>query len=146
MSIGDDGCDDIYDGIPDGVSVGDVEVDDGSTVDMMGMFDGGSIGGIDGDSDGDDDGILVGESVSDGDNGKVLPEVGLVVGYSDCPRVGCNVDSTDSIGDIPVGIVVISVGGGVKGLVGVGLIVDVIVGILLLRLLVGPNVMVGVNE
>ena len=97
-----------------------------------------SVAGTDGDDDSAiDDGILLGESVSDGDGDKVLPVLGLVVGYRDSPPVGCDVD---------VGKAVISVGSGVKGLVGVGLLVDVIVGILLVLLLVGPNVMVGVNE
>ena len=97
-----------------------------------------SVGGTDGDDDSAiDDGILLGESVSDSDGNKVLPVLGLVVGYKDSLPVGCDVD---------VGKTVISVGSGVKGLVGVGLLVDVIVGILLVLLLVGPNVMVGVNE
>jgi hypothetical protein len=102
------------------------------------MLDGMSVAGTDGDDDSAiDDGMLLGASVSDGDGDKVLPVLGLVVGYRDSPRVGCDVD---------VGNIVISVGGGVKGLVGVGLLVDVIVGILLVLLLVGPNVKVGVNE
>ena len=92
---------------------GDDGADDGTSVGIMGMFDGGSVG----DSNGND-GILL----------------------------GCNVDSAVGITDLLVGKIVISVGPGVKGLVGVGLLVDVIVGILLLRLLVGPNVMVGISE
>ena len=118
--------------------------DDGCTVDIMGMLDGGSVGDSNGDDDGtDDDGALVGESVSDGDGDKVLTVLGLVVGYL---PVGCDVDSAVGMADLLVGKIVISVGTGVKGLVGVGLTVDVIVGILLLRLLVGPNVMVGIAE
>jgi hypothetical protein len=110
----------------------------------MGMFDGWSVGDSNGDDDGaDDDGILLGESVSDGDGDKVLPVLGLVVGYL---PVGCDVDSAVGMADLLVGNIVISVGGGVNGLVGVGLLVAGIVGILLLRLLVGPNVMVGIAE
>ena len=99
--------------------------------------------GVEGDDGADDDGALVGESVSDGDGDKVSPVLGLVVGY--LPG-GCDVDSAVGMADLLVGNIVMSVGTSVKGLVGVGLLVDVIVGILLLRLLVGPNVMVGIAE
>ena len=125
-----------------GVEVND-GADDGCTVDIMGMFDGGSVGDSTGDDDGaDDDGALVGESVSD-DGDKVLLELGFLVGYL---PVGCDVDSAVGMADLLVGKIVISAGSGVKGLFGVGYTVDVIVGILLLRLLVGPNVMVGIAE
>jgi hypothetical protein len=97
---------------------GDDGANDGCTVDRMGMLDGGSVGDSNGDDDtADDDGTLVGESVSDGDGDKVLPVLGLVVGYL---PVGCDVDSAVGTADLLVGNIVISVGSGVKGLVGVG--------------------------
>ena len=50
------------------------------------------------------------------------------------------------MGDFLVGKVVIVIGGGVKGVVGVGLTVDAVVGLLLLRLLVGSNDIFGFDE